>query len=466
MDRDAHKTGGLSNSICGQKSRLGAGALYPGIFSSNRQPAARKGIPAGKECERGKKMQQNILIGQSGGPTVAINASLAGIARAAAHNGGVHRIYGMRYGIEGLMKGNILDLGRSLSGEEDYHALECTPSMALGSCRFKLPDYGQESDMYYQILSVLRSYQIGSLFYIGGNDSMDTVQKLSAFFSGIGEDIRVVGIPKTIDNDLAETDHSPGFGSAAKFIATAVAEIGRDAAVYDTPSVTIVEIMGRDAGWLTASSALARGHSGGAPHLIYLPESPFDPEGFLEDIRRCHTQVKNVVVAVSEGLRNREGGYAAEAYQTASVDVFGHKSSLAGVGKWLEGLVKEHIGCKVRSIELSVLQRAAAHLLSATDLKEAGEVGAKGLEMALAGQTGVVSVIRRMGNHPYTVSYESAPVERIANREHKVPREWISSQGNNVTEEMLEYLRPLILGEVERPMKDGLPVYFYFPDRG
>ena len=404
-------------------------------------------------------MGKNMLIAQSGGPTAAINASLSGAVQQARCSGQIGKVYGARFGVEGILKGNIVDLDGCLRSEEDFHVLECTPSMALGSCRYKLPAPGEDGEVYRRLLQALHEYEIGYFFYIGGNDSMDTVAKLSRYFAEQGEDIKVAGVPKTIDNDLAETDHSPGFGSAAKFIATAVQEIIRDASVYDTRSVTIVEIMGRDAGWLTASSALARDEHTGAPHLIYLPEVPFSVADFLGDVERLHKEVKNVVVAVSEGVRTADGRYAAESYQSGVVDTFGHRY-LSGVGKYLENMVRHNIGCKVRSVELNVLQRAAAHVLSATDIDEARGVGQVAVRFALEGKTGFVAVIRRASQEPYEASYDCAPIERIANVARNVPPEWITPERNDVTGEMLRYLEPLILGEVRFPTERGLPKHF------
>lgn len=409
-------------------------------------------------------MMKNMLIGQSGGPTAAINASLSGAVKEAIACGKIDRIFGMRYGIEGLLKGKIIDLRCDLKTPEDFELLERTPAMALGSCRYKLPSVEEDEAVYQEILKIMKEYQIGYFFYIGGNDSMDTVKKLSDYFESCGETIKVVGIPKTIDNDLDCTDHTPGFGSAAKYIATSMLEIVRDSYVYNTPSVTIVEIMGRNAGWLTASSALARLGNTKAPNLIYLPEVAFDVDKFVEDIRILHDTVDNIIVAVSEGVRLADNTYVADSYQSGVVDVFGHKY-LSGVGKYLENVVREQLGCKVRAVELNILQRSASHINSATDIEEACQAGAAAVHCAVdKGETGVVVVLDRVSNHPYRVTYSSIGVERIANLEKMIPVSWITEQGNDITEEMMEYLKPLIIGELIDVTKQGLPIHFVFRD--
>ena len=283
--------------------------------------------------------------------------------------------------------------------------------------------------------------------------------KRTRHFSRTGQNIKVIGIPKTIDNDLPGTDHSPGFGSSAKFIATAMLEIIRDCYVYDTDSVTIVEIMGRHAGWLTAAAALPRTVGARAPHLIYLPEVAFDPEQFIQDVKEVQCLTRNCIVAVSEGVRLANGSFAAENFQSGVVDAFGHRY-LSGVGKYLEALVREKIGCKVRSIELNVLQRCSSHLMSATDVREARKIGSYAIRFALQGHTGVMMVLERVSNRPYMVRIGCKPVSEIANREQLVPRTWINKRGNDVTDEMFEYLLPLIEGEVPYPTQNGMPVHF------
>lgn len=400
----------------------------------------------------------NMLIGQSGGPTVAINASLAGAIKRAMKCPEIGQIYGALNGLEGVLKKNIIDLRAGLHSVEDFQKLEATPAMALGSCRFQLPD--APDTVYEEIRAVFRRYEIGYFFYIGGNDSMDTVKKLSGYFLSVGDDIKCVGIPKTIDNDLPCTDHTPGFGSAAKYIATSVAEIACDSAVYDVESVTIVEIMGRNAGWLTAASVLARRTGCTAPHLIYLPEAVFSPEAFLRQLKQRSRSVQNIIVAVSEGVRLADGAYVATA-QSGATDAFGHRY-LAGVGKFLEELVRTRLGCKVRAVELNVLQRAASHLYSGTDIAEACRIGAEAVSAAVSGKTGVMAVFQRVSNHPYLVNYSTTDIKNVANLEKKVPSGWITPDGCDVQQEMVEYLRPLVLGEAREFMVSGIPDYFLF----
>ena len=401
----------------------------------------------------------NMLIAQSGGPTAAINASLSGAIQEAIRSKEIDGIYGALNGIQGVLAGTIVDLRAQFARQEDFSILECTPAMALGSCRFRLPEEDADSALYEKIDEIFHHYQIAYFFYIGGNDSMDTVDKLARHFSKTGQNIKVIGIPKTIDNDLPGTDHSPGFGSSAKFIATAMLEIIRDCYVYDTDSVTIVEIMGRHAGWLTAAAALPRTVGARAPHLIYLPEVAFDPEQFIQDVKEVQCLTRNCIVAVSEGVRLANGSFAAENFQSGVVDAFGHRY-LSGVGKYLEALVREKIGCKVRSIELNVLQRCSSHLMSATDVREARKIGSYAIRFALQGHTGVMMVLERVSNRPYMVRIGCKPVSEIANREQLVPRTWINKRGNDVTDEMFEYLLPLIEGEVPYPTQNGMPVHF------
>lgn len=404
-------------------------------------------------------MPKNMLIGQSGGPTVAINASLAGAIWEAMRSSKIGKIYGVRNGVQGILNKTIIDLKQSIKTQDDLELLKQTPAMALGSCRFMLPD--PPSEIYEKIRDIFRVWDIGYFFYIGGNDSMDTVKKLSHYFNSIGEDIKVVGIPKTIDNDLCCTDHTPGFGSAAKYIATSVAEIAYDSSVYGSLSVTIIEIMGRNAGWLTASSALARLSGCSAPHMIYLPEKAFDPEQFIADLKAVSKTTHHVIVAVSEGLKLEDGRYAADSEQNGLKDAFGHKY-LSGIGRYLENLVREKLQCKVRSVNLNVLQRSASHISSATDITEATGAGAAAVEFALSGKTGAVAIVKRSSNNPYTVEFECCSVDKIANLAKCVPSNWISENGYDVTSEMIEYLKPLIRGEQKRRMKNGLPEFFSF----
>ncbi len=407
--------------------------------------------------------QKNLMIAQSGGPTTAINASLAGIVEAGKHSGQFDHVYGALNGVEGLLDRRIIDLGEQLPDDHSLDLLSNTPAMALGSCRYRMPVPGsaEAKAIYAQIEQIFEEYHISCFFYIGGNDSMDTAHKLSLYFSERGKDIRVIGVPKTIDNDLPVTDHTPGFGSAARFIATSIQEIIRDSEVYNVQSVTIVEIMGRNAGWLTASSCLPRYLGEQAPHLIYLPETPFTFEKFLADVTREHEKHKAVIVAVSEGVRTPDGKYAAESNQSGKTDAFGHKY-LAGIGKYLEELVTEHIGCKVRSIELNVPQRCSAHLASKTDLEEARLIGQKAVEAALAGETGKMMIFERLSNHPYQAAIASCDIGKVAFQEKVFPQDWISENGTFISREGFDYLLPLIQGEVQTEKQNGMPVHFLF----
>ena len=390
----------------------------------------------------------NIAVAQSGGPTAAINASLTGVFNGAEQEKEVDEIYGAENGIEGILGDRLLNLRSILMNDHDKQLLMTTPSTILGSCRFKLKDWHEDESDYLRITEVFNRHNIRAFFYIGGNDSMDTVMKLNSYFVAKDIRIKVVGVPKTIDNDVTETDHTPGFGSAAKYVACSLQEIIRDSRVYSIPSVTIVEIMGRDAGWL-----VLRANGEPAPHLIYLPEGEFSPEKYLEDVRKAQLRYKAVIVAVSEGIT--AGGVTSEV-----VDAFGHKY-LSGVGKWLEGYTKEHIGCKVRSIELNVMQRCSSHIASLTDLNEAERIGREAVKAALTyGESGVMMAFRRISNNPYRVEIVTADISKIANQEKKFPREWINPEGNNVTVDALNYFLPLIQGEPQLEFRNGIPVHF------
>ena len=395
----------------------------------------------------------NIAVAQSGGPTAAINASLTGVFNGAEQEKDVDEIYGAENGIEGILGDRLLNLRSILMDDHDKQLLMTTPSTILGSCRFKLKDWHEDESDYLRITEVFNRHNIRAFFYIGGNDSMDTVMKLNSYFVAKDIRIKVVGVPKTIDNDVTETDHTPGFGSAAKYVACSLQEIIRDSRVYSIPSVTIVEIMGRDAGWLAASSCVLRANGEPAPHLIYLPEGEFSPEKYIEDVRKAQLRYKAVIVAVSEGIT--AGGVTSEV-----VDAFGHKY-LSGVGKWLEGYTKEHIGCKVRSIELNVMQRCSSHIASLTDLNEAERIGREAVKAALNyGESGVMMAFRRISNNPYRVEIVTADISKIANQEKKFPREWINPEGNNVTVDALNYFLPLIQGEPQLEFRNGIPVHF------
>lgn len=411
------------------------------------------------------------VIGQSGGPTAAINATLAGVIRSVLQSENSHfitRLYGMRNGIEGFLDDRIIDLNEIFTledGSVDEDGLELlsqTPSAALGSCRRKLPDPAKDPEFFAQLIEKFRKHDIRYFFYIGGNDSMDTVDKLSTYVATCDYPMQVIGLPKTIDNDLPGTDHSPGFGSAAKMIATEMQEIVRDCSVYTVPAVTIVEIMGRDAGWLTASAALPRITGGSAPDYVYLPERAFSMDAFFADLRAAFEKKPNLVVAVSEGIRFADGTYVGESTQSGTLDVFGHKY-LAGTAKMLEQAVKAEFGCKVRSIELNLPQRCASHIASLTDLTESAAAGRAGVEAALNGATGcMIAIQRKESEDGYSVYYEPSDVRKIANKERKVPDEFITEDANNVTDACLSYLLPLIQGEVSLSMQNGLPRHFVF----
>ncbi len=400
---------------------------------------------------------KNCIVAQSGGPTVAINASLAGVISGVLNSQEYDIVYGSLNGITGILNNRLLNLSEIFAeGKPMLDKLVMTPAMYLGSCRYKLPTAEANPEVYESIFNFFEEKEIAAFFYIGGNDSMDTVDKLSAYAEKIGSTVRIIGIPKTIDNDLCVTDHTPGFGSAAKYVASTFLEIAHDTFIYKVKSVTIVEVMGRDAGWLTAASVLARNEYNTAPHLIYLPESAFDLSEFLADVKALLDKQDNIIVAVSEGIRDKDGKYISASSST--VDNFGH-SQLSGAGKTLEYFLKEHLDVKVRSIELNVLQRCAAHIASKTDLEESFGLGEKAVELAAEGQNAVMLTLLRTSNDPYTVTYDSAPVCDIANLAKEVPTSYINERGNDVTEEMISYLRPLIQGEMPVVYENGLPCY-------
>lgn len=405
-------------------------------------------------------MKKNVIVGQSGGPTAVINASLYGVVYEALNReDACGTVYGMINGIEGFLNDQIMDM-EPLEKSGELELIKTTPGSYLGSCRYKLPeDLGDE--VYPKLFEKFEQYGIGYFFYIGGNDSMDTVSKLSRYAEKTGSDIRFMGIPKTIDNDLVRTDHTPGFGSAAKYVSSTVREIAIDASVYDNKkSVTIVEIMGRHAGWLTAASVLARKFEGDNPVLIYLPETAFDPEKFISDVKEALEKVPNLVVCISEGINDGNGTFICELASDVGVDNFGHKM-LTGSGKYLENLVKEKIGVKVRSIELNVCQRCSSSMLSATDQKEAIASGAYGVKCAIEGETGKMIGFSRVEGGDYRVDYVTEDVDLICNQEKTVPLEWITKSGSDIGQEFIDYALPLIQGGVKVPSKDGLPLFAY-----
>ncbi len=396
----------------------------------------------------------HVLVGQSGGPTAAINASLAGVY-AAAKEAGADKIYGMVNGIQGLLEEKLLDLRAEFPEELHLELLKRTPSSFLGSCRYKLKEAAAAKEDYETIFSILQKYQISLFLYIGGNDSMDTIKKLSNYAEEIGSSIRFVGVPKTIDNDLVGTDHTPGFGSAAKYIATTMKELIRDALVYDMDCVTIVEIMGRNAGWLTASAALSSGPDCEGADLIYLPERVFDMDAFVEKVAQLQKTKRSLVLAVSEGLRLADGSYVCESGSTG-VDAFGHKN-LSGTGAVLASVLKDRLGCKTRAVELNILQRSAAHISSATDINEAFMAGYAAVEAAKRGESGVMIGFERLPGENYVCKTAVFDVNHIANAEKKIPEHFIADCGTNVSEACLQYMRPLIMGELSQIMVNGLP---------
>lgn len=403
---------------------------------------------------------KGLLVGQSGGPTAVINSSLYGVvAEARLHGGAIKGIYGMVNGIEGFLKGNVLDFEEALPGEQ-LEGLLTTPGAYLGSCRYKLPE-DLDDPVYKELFGKFEEMDIGYFLYIGGNDSMDTVSKLSRYGKKTGSSVVVLGEPKTVDNDLVLTDHTPGFGSAARYVASTVREIAVDASVYDTKSVTIVEIMGRHAGWLTAAGALARKYEGDNPLLIYLPEVPFDAEAFLKKVEACLERNNTVVVCVSEGIRDKDGVFICEYDSEAGVDSFGHKM-LAGCGKYLERLVSGRLGVKARSVELNVSQRCSVAMMSDTDRREAVMAGRFGVCAALDKVTGkMISFVRGDGGG-YSVSCGLEDVDDICNKEKTVPLEWITEDGTDLSEAFIAYAKPLIMGNVHiAEDDDSLPLFVY-----
>ena len=406
--------------------------------------------------------KKNLIVGQSGGPTAVINSSLYGVvSEGLRHPEQIQHIYGMVNGIEGFLAGTVLDFATALPGSS-LEKLKTTPGAYLGSCRYKLPE-SLEDPIYPRLFQKFREMNIGWFFYIGGNDSMDTVSKLSRYAAQTGSDIRIIGEPKTIDNDLVHTDHTPGFGSAARYVASTVREITIDANVYEKKSVTIVEIMGRHAGWLTAASALARKYKGDNPLLIYLPETTFDQEAFLKAVEKSFEKNCNVIVCVSEGIHDAEGTFICEYESSVGTDTFGHKM-LAGCGKYLENLVRSRLGVKARSVELNVSQRCSVSMMSATDQMEAVTAGNFGVQAALNGETGkMVSFLRETGTDgSYSMKCSLEDVNAICNEEKTVPEDWITADGSDVTQDFLDYAAPLIQGTVEIPLgTDGLPDFVY-----
>lgn len=398
-------------------------------------------------------MKKNILIGLSGGPSTAINASMAGVIRAASASSRFNTVYGALHGIAGVLSRDIIDLS-PYSSEEKLRLLIQTPAMALGSCRKKLT-----AADWPAIEQVFQDYDIGVFFYIGGNDSMDTVLQLDRYFKENGSGVQVIGVPKTIDNDLPVTDHTPGFGSSAKYLYHTMHEIIRDSEIYPIKNVVVVEIMGRNSGWLTLAAGLEHFMGGVYPQIVAIPEIPFDEFGFLNQVKELLKTEHTVICAVSEGIRNHNGDYVGMETKSGAVDTFGH-TYLSGVGKYLELQIAEKIGCKVRSIELNVMQRCSAHLASKTDLDEAVQIGEAAVSAAEAGATGIMMVFERTSNHPYAVRIAQTDVSNVANLAKDVPECWHDISDQSVRDEIKQYLLPLMQGELE-PIRDktGLPVF-------
>lgn len=404
----------------------------------------------------------NAIVGQSGGPTAVINSSLAGVYEAAKQRGAEH-VYGMLHGVKGLLEDKYIDLSERLHSALDIELLKRTPSSYLGSCRYKLPDWKEDETVYVQIFEFLRRLDIGYFFYIGGNDSMDTICKLAAYGAHIGSEIRFMGVPKTIDNDLMITDHTPGYGSAAKYIGVVMKEIIRDATVYGTKYVTIIEVMGRNAGWLTAASALAKEEDCEGVDMIALPEVVFNVDRFVEKVKRMQEDKPSVVIAVSEGVKLEDGRYVCElADDVHAVDAFGHKA-LTGTARYLANVVARSMNTKTRSIELSTLQRCAGHVSSRTDITEAYQVGGAAVKAAYEGATGKVVTLKRISNAPYQCTTEIHDISEVANLEKKVPMDWINDDHTQMRQEFIDYAKPLIQAELTPVYVSGLPRHIYLP---
>ncbi|MEG1604984.1 MAG: 6-phosphofructokinase [Clostridia bacterium] len=395
------------------------------------------------------------IIGQSGGPTAVINASAYGAIKTALDASSITRVLGALNGIKGVLDDNLIDLGQE--DADELALMKYTPSSALGSCRYKLKDPDVDDTDYKRILEIFKKYDVRYFFYNGGNDSMDTCNKISKFVAKNGYDCRVMGIPKTIDNDLNGTDHCPGFASAAKYIATSCMEVYRDARVYDTGMITIIECMGRHAGWLTAAAALAT-YKGNGPDLIYLPEVDFDMDAFMASVKEIYAAQKKCIIAVSEGIHDKDGVFIAEyANKNMAKDSFGH-AQLGGLAAYLANEIKNATGAKVRGIELSLLQRCAAHCASQTDIDESFAAGEAAVNSATAGTTDkMVGYERVMKDGQYTCQIKLFPLDVVANAEKKVPREWINEKGDGIEQAFIDYALPLIQGQTKLPLEDGLP---------
>lgn len=410
-------------------------------------------------------MGKNVIVGQSGGPTSVINSSLAGVYEAARQRGAEH-VYGMMHGVAGLLEGKYIDLNETLKTSVEIELLKRTPSSYLGSCRYKLPDWKtpEGEKVYEKLMEILKKLDVGYFFYIGGNDSMDTIGKLADYGAHVGSDIRFMGVPKTIDNDLCVTDHTPGYGSAAKYIGVVMKEIIRDATVYGTKYVTIVEIMGRNAGWLTAAAALAKGDDCEGVDMICLPEVPFNVDRFVEKVARMQEKKASIVIAVSEGVKLEDGRYVCElADDVHAVDAFGHKA-LTGTARFLANTVARSLDTKTRCIELSTLQRCAGHLTSRTDITEAYQVGGAAVKAAFEGHTGEMVALKRLSNAPYQCTTELHPISEVANLEKKVPLEWVNEDHTQMKQEFIDYAMPLVQAELTPIYISGLVHHIYLPE--
>ena len=405
----------------------------------------------------------NVIVGQSGGPTAVINSSLAGVYKT-ARDRGANKVFGMLHGVQGLLEERVVDLSQHIRSDLDIDLLKRTPSSFLGSCRYKLPEIKDNQEVYDKIFGILDKLEIEYFFYIGGNDSMDTIKKLSDYAILNGSKIRFMGVPKTIDNDLAVTDHTPGFGSAAKYIASITKEVIRDGLVYDQQNVTLVEIMGRNAGWLTGAAALARGEDCEGPDMLFLPELTFDVDQFMKQVAEIHKKKKSVVIAISEGVKVADGRYVCELTDNIDyVDAFGHRQ-LTGTARYLAEKISKEVGCKTRAIESNSLQRCASHIVGRVDITEAYQVGGAAVKAAFEGETGKMIILKRVSDDPYLCVTDIFDVHKIANVEKKVPREWINEEGNYVTQEFINYVRPLIQAELTPMMVDGLPRHLRLED--
>lgn len=410
-----------------------------------------------------KEIRGNVIVGQSGGPTAVINSSLVGVYKTAKDRG-AKKVYGMLHGVQGLLEERVVDLADHIKNDLDIELLKRTPSSYLGSCRYKLPEIHDDQEIYKKIFAILDKLEVEYFFYIGGNDSMDTIKKLSDYSILNGSRIRFMGVPKTIDNDLAATDHTPGYGSAAKYIGSITKEVIRDGLVYDQQNVTLLEIMGRNAGWLTGAAALAKCEDCEGPDMIFLPEITFDVDAFMKKVADLHTRKKSVVVAISEGVKVADGRYVCELTDNVDyVDAFGHRQ-LTGTARYLSEKISREVGCKTRAIEFNSLQRCASHIVSRVDITEAFQVGGAAVKAAFEGETGKMIILKRVSDDPYICVTDIYDVHKVANVEKKVPREWINESGDYVTEDFVNYIKPLIQAELTPIMVDGLPRHLYYTD--